>query len=168
MALITSIEQLQAGSGSSRNHASPVRHQAVSTIPICQGADRVAGDDNFHPPVLFAARGGGVRYQRTRVAQTAHRGAAGRQSVPIQHLAHALRPLPGLRFGGGAVRVSLYYNAQFGILLENRRHPPDPARNRFLQFRSAKAGIRSESTRLNSSHLVISYAVFCLKKKKTK
>src|SRR2546426_8319185 len=26
--------------------------------------------------------------------------------------------------------------------------------------------IRSESTRLNSSHLVISYAVFCLKKKK--
>src|ERR1017187_9273767 len=38
------------------------------------------------------------------------------ESVPIQHLAHALRPLPGLRFGGGAVRVSLYYNAQFGIL----------------------------------------------------
>src|SRR6266446_10826092 len=27
---------------------------------------------------------------------------------------------------------------------------------------------RSESTRLNSSHLVISYAVFCLKKKKKK
>src|SRR5256885_4194149 len=28
-------------------------------------------------------------------------------------------------------------------------------------------GVRSEDTRLNSSHLVISYAVFCLKKKKT-
>src|SRR3989454_3077726 len=27
--------------------------------------------------------------------------------------------------------------------------------------------VRSEGTRLNSSHLVISYAVFCLKKKKT-
>ena len=27
---------------------------------------------------------------------------------------------------------------------------------------------RSEGTRLNSSHLVISYAVFCLKKKKKK
>ena len=26
--------------------------------------------------------------------------------------------------------------------------------------------VRSESTRLNSSHLCISYAVFCLKKKK--
>src|SRR5256885_6524723 len=29
-------------------------------------------------------------------------------------------------------------------------------------------GIDRKSTRLNSSHLVISYAVFCLKKKKTK
>src|SRR5688500_19191795 len=29
------------------------------------------------------------------------------------------------------------------------------------------AGIDRKSTRLNSSHLVISYAVFCLKKKKT-
>src|SRR2546426_5432026 len=28
--------------------------------------------------------------------------------------------------------------------------------------------VRSEGTRLNSSHLVISYAVFCLKKKKNK
>src|SRR2546426_9280831 len=31
-----------------------------------------------------------------------------------------------------------------------------------------KAGIDRKSTRLNSSHLVISYAVFCLKKKKKK
>src|SRR2546426_4546259 len=30
------------------------------------------------------------------------------------------------------------------------------------------AGLDRKSTRLNSSHLVISYAVFCLKKKKTK
>src|SRR2546426_4056715 len=29
-----------------------------------------------------------------------------------------------------------------------------------------KAGLDRKSTRLNSSHLVISYAVFCLKKKK--
>src|SRR5256885_5997331 len=36
-------------------------------------------------------------------------------------------------------------------------HPPDGLRH---------AGDR-KSTRLNSSHLVISYAVFCLKKKKT-
>src|SRR3989454_7907990 len=33
---------------------------------------------------------------------------------------------------------------------------------------STKAGRDRKSTRLNSSHLVISYAVFCLKKKKKK
>src|SRR5918996_3700947 len=32
---------------------------------------------------------------------------------------------------------------------------------------AARSGIDRKSTRLNSSHLVISYAVFCLKKKKT-
>ena len=32
----------------------------------------------------------------------------------------------------------------------------------------SKKGLRSEGTRLNSSHTVISYAVFCLKKKKKK
>src|SRR5438034_3697371 len=31
----------------------------------------------------------------------------------------------------------------------------------------ARAGLDRKSTRLNSSHTVISYAVFCLKKKKT-
>src|SRR5256885_3010532 len=38
-----------------------------------------------------------------------------------------------------------------------RRRLPDPC-----------APLDRKSTRLNSSHLVISYAVFCLKKKKTK
>ena len=39
-----------------------------------------------------------------------------------------------------------------------------------IRFRDYRASIpnRSESTRLNSSHITISYAVFCLKKKKTK
>src|SRR5436309_7303377 len=37
-----------------------------------------------------------------------------------------------------------------------------PARSR------ARLGIDRKSTRLNSSHVKISYAVFCLKKKKTK
>src|SRR5256885_12030494 len=39
---------------------------------------------------------------------------------------------------------------------------PESAARRVLASRDRK------STRLNSSHLVISYAVFCLKKKKTK
>src|SRR5256885_12962814 len=36
----------------------------------------------------------------------------------------------------------------------------------FLHLRNEKAFQDRKSTRLNSSHLVISYAVFCLKKKK--
>src|SRR5256885_11630596 len=44
----------------------------------------------------------------------------------------------------------------------------DPGRLRSRAFRSSRrAGGDRKSTRLNSSHLVISYAVFCLKKKKT-
>src|SRR5256885_10899470 len=34
-------------------------------------------------------------------------------------------------------------------------------------FLRARGGVDRKSTRLNSSHLVISYAVFCLKKKQT-
>src|SRR2546426_6754440 len=37
-----------------------------------------------------------------------------------------------------------------------------------ISLSSSLAGIDRKSTRLNSSHLVISYAVFCLKKKKKK
>src|SRR5256885_12035271 len=46
-----------------------------------------------------------------------------------------------------------------------RRRGPDKVQpgNRRLE-----GGTDRKSTRLNSSHLVISYAVFCLKKKKTK
>src|SRR5256885_11377381 len=35
-----------------------------------------------------------------------------------------------------------------------------------LGFSTSSASVDRKSTRLNSSHLVISYAVFCLKKKK--
>src|SRR5690242_21064711 len=37
----------------------------------------------------------------------------------------------------------------------------------FLRSRELGASIDRKSTRLNSSHMSISYAVFCLKKKKT-
>src|ERR1022692_522872 len=39
------------------------------------------------------------------------------------------------------------------------------SKNARLDFVSYQLGIDRKSTRLNSSHLVISYAVFCLKKK---
>src|SRR5256885_10466063 len=45
---------------------------------------------------------------------------------------------------------------------------PAPAGQGPALGRRAGAGRDRKSTRLNSSHLVISYAVFCLKKKKTR
>src|SRR6478735_7795883 len=42
---------------------------------------------------------------------------------------------------------------------------PDRARGRLPRRSGKRAGRDRKSTRLNSSHLVISYAVFCLKKK---
>src|SRR5437870_10789568 len=41
------------------------------------------------------------------------------------------------------------------------------ASNTTIEGRSAAEIVRSEETRLNSSHVAISYAVFCLKKKIT-
>src|SRR5256885_11989172 len=43
---------------------------------------------------------------------------------------------------------------------------PEPGRGDDPRRRGARAQGDRKSTRLNSSHLVISYAVFCLKKKK--
>src|SRR2546426_7416175 len=49
------------------------------------------------------------------------------------------------------------------------RSPPRAGHSRAVAELSARAAQQDrKSTRLNSSHLVISYAVFCLKKKKTK
>src|SRR2546426_6703248 len=58
--------------------------------------------------------------------------------------------------------VSLAFGDVAIELLEPRR--PDSPVAKFLAQRGP--GIDRKSTRLNSSHLVISYAVFCLKKKK--
>src|SRR5258708_31552768 len=50
-----------------------------------------------------------------------------------------------------------------------RVHPSLHADAEETELRAAQGGSRSDrkSTRLNSSHQIISYAVFCLKKKKT-
>src|SRR5438034_8702501 len=72
------------------------------------------------------------------------------------------------------------YTTLFRSTLEKRYAQlvaADPAlesRPTFLFFKGAASGLFAEgaedrkSTRLNSSHTVISYAVFCLKKKKKK
>src|SRR2546426_2708176 len=48
------------------------------------------------------------------------------------------------------------------------RNLPRPLRHQHVLIEVAEAARDRKSTRLNSSHLVISYAVFCLKKKKKK
>src|SRR5438874_6902233 len=45
-------------------------------------------------------------------------------------------------------------------------YPPGPAMARIRRCLSAPQSTDRKSTRLNSSHVEISYAVFCLKKKK--
>src|SRR5256885_4201857 len=50
---------------------------------------------------------------------------------------------------------------------EQRRHTGDEAGRQEFAQRGRRLAADRKSTRLNSSHLVISYAVFCLKKKKT-
>src|SRR2546422_7497988 len=56
------------------------------------------------------------------------------------------------------------------VVVEGGRHRPDPPRaeSHLLQVsrRAVGRGGDRKSTRLNSSHGYISYAVFCLKKKK--
>src|SRR2546426_7483911 len=76
-------------------------------------------------------------------------------------------------------RVRLHGIGRHGIRQPERPdpRPPEaremrPATQHFPDVASQAAQVRPttqdrKSTRLNSSHLVISYAVFCLKKKKT-
>src|SRR5688572_31907116 len=50
----------------------------------------------------------------------------------------------------------------------NYGHNPPHVRSRLIEYLEAEGIVDRKSTRLNSSHSQISYAVFCLKKKKKK
>src|SRR2546426_7740908 len=62
------------------------------------------------------------------------------------------------------------YTTLFRSLRRHEIAPPVVEHAQFLQEsrRELTVSLDRKSTRLNSSHLVISYAVFCLKKKKQK
>src|SRR5690606_41584510 len=57
---------------------------------------------------------------------------------------------------------------QDGCQLAGRRDSTGQGKARLLHLRLGGCGQDRKSTRLNSSHVKISYAVFCLKKKKKK
>src|SRR2546426_7018979 len=73
---------------------------------------------------------------------------------------HDALPISVVRSGGARLPDSgrAAYGCLLELLGEARGHARPGAPSRVAQDR--------KSTRLNSSHLVISYAVFCLKKKK--
>src|SRR5205807_5978350 len=83
-----------------------------------------------------------------------------------QALSRATRPAAGASRAkwrpvlGMALAASLVLGVALGVFLATR---PDPVQA--VEHPEGHAQDR-KSTRLNSSHLVISYAVFCLKKKK--
>ena len=58
------------------------------------------------------------------------------------------------------------YQAQDGQIIDATLIPVPKQRNRKDENKQVKQGQDRKSTRLNSSHRCISYAVFCLKKKK--
>src|SRR5256885_8349252 len=89
----------------------------------------------------------------------------------VDVLPRRLAPLRELVVGvdGGGTRTRAVILSGDHILGEGTAGPSNPLR---VGIANAGAAIREaiedrKSTRLNSSHLVISYAVFCLKKKKT-
>src|SRR2546426_7387296 len=71
-----------------------------------------------------------------------------------------------LRRVGRNVAVSARALLLWSTLVIGGGHVPRDRQNRFLRAHWHWPPRDRKSTRLNSSHLVISYAVFCLKKKK--
>src|SRR5205807_10127641 len=78
------------------------------------------------------------------------------------------RPAPRLRAAAGHGRRTHSRTRRTARALGDLdRGCADGRRARALDEPGDTARVDRKSTRLNSSHLVISYAVFCLKKKKT-
>src|SRR5437870_3575371 len=74
------------------------------------------------------------------------------------------------RFAYDAYRrfVQMYSTVVMGLSKEDLEHPLRAMKQRLGIKEEGAPGLDRKSTRLNSSHVAISYAVFCLKKKKTK
>src|SRR5688500_12995368 len=105
-------------------------------------------------------------------------GAAALDNALDDHDGSVLDNFGGL-LGGGALGGSALGGIGgkiLGHILGNKREPVEQGVGRasgldaaqVAQLMAMLAPIDRKSTRLNSSHLVISYAVFCLKKKKNK
>src|SRR2546426_3374081 len=84
----------------------------------------------------------------------------------LERAAHEVTLVPG-RPGLGEARNCGLRNADCGLDRVGYRPKTGAQDDRHARAKAAEPrGKDRKSTRLNSSHLVISYAVFCLKKKK--
>src|SRR3989454_4542563 len=107
---------------------------------------------------------------RARLARAVHGEQVAVENACIAH-AHAadFQQVVGARLEQGGIDLAAPLDM---LLRENRAACGDAADERQPEALGKSDAARStrdrKSTRLNSSHLVISYAVFCLKKKKTK
>src|SRR5256885_2488110 len=71
--------------------------------------------------------------------------------------------LPDVQIGGASARAVAASSTSLGVIVPGGLEAgPAP-----IRIEGVAGETDRKSTRLNSSHLVISYAVFCLKKKKT-
>src|SRR5690606_39461412 len=69
-------------------------------------------------------------------------------------------------FNSGEVRRNGFQNSQVATIQERLEKASDARAQEAAGGKIIYAGVDRKSTRLNSSHVKISYAVFCLKKKK--
>src|SRR5437588_924248 len=84
------------------------------------------------------------------------------RSTTINQVVERLGPYSRVR--GEDNMSALEYDLPYGSVIIIPAHPLEPS----SRVRSIRFYLDRKSTRLNSSHTVISYAVFCLKKKKNK
>src|SRR5262245_1392693 len=119
--------------------------------------------------------GGGVRgdHEIARGAEGSEGDHGEEERVEARHHRRArdLRVAERLRNVHGGQGEAGEHVAQGGLTPHRPRAPEEPGSARVLRRPSGSHGpVRRssdrKSTRLNSSHLGISYAVFCLKKKK--
>src|SRR5437773_10758992 len=118
-----------------------------------------AGDGGGRGGILRHARAVRARSGRSRLAAPRHGEGArpllpygGRRDGPVPG-----RVLADVRADAAGVGRGQWVQAQ----------PGDQLRDVHLGRGDDGASVDRKSTRLNSSHITISYAVFCLKKKKT-
>src|SRR5688500_15588543 len=125
--------------------------------------ERARGAAAAHPGACARAR-------RTRLlprARPPHGGHGGRRLLaqllrPPRDRSSSASASGGARARGGVLRLDAAPRRAGGARRARPRGPPPRAR----PYRDRLRRADRKSTRLNSSHLVISYAVFCLKKKK--